>query len=100
MCFRHSAQVACNKVIKIDKMAENRIFLLFLHSQIVSVKAFETWHMRSILHFYHKVQIFSHISKYVSNEKVKNYMLSQCHKYRDFWGLSVLVYFMIMMMWK
>ena len=53
----------------------------------MSVKAFETWHMRSILHFYHKVQIFSHISKYVSNEKVENYMLSQCHKYRDFFGI-------------
>ena len=47
-----------------------------------------------------KVQIFSHISKYVSNEKVENYMLSQCHKDRDFFLLllfSVLVYFMI---WK
>ena len=30
----------------------------------MSVKAFETWHMRLILHFYHKVQIFSHISMF------------------------------------
>ena len=40
--------------------------------------------MHLISHFYHKVQIFSHISKYVSNEKVENYMLSQCQKDRDF----------------
>ena len=43
--------------------------------------------MRSISHFYRKVQIFSHISKYVSNEKVENYMLYQYHKYRDFLGI-------------